>query len=128
MENEKIIEGLQMLKEALTTIGTPRLIIKDESFMEFAKVWLVKEVTNDPNWYVNGDSKSPTASINSSSINLHIRKGLGVNKVIFISKERLHRSGLPLIVSRVYTREYYDDVCDVLVGDKIPIAIDLDTE
>lgn len=124
MENEKIIEGLQMLKEALTTIGTPRLVIKNESFDEFVKIWLVKETIDEGPLY-NG-AKLP--SLNLSVTKLYIRKGLGVNKVIFVAKERLNTSGLKVLVSRVYTKEYYDDVCDVLVSDGIPIAIDLDTE
>lgn len=124
MENEKIIEGLQMLKEALTTIGTPRLVIKNESFDEFVKIWLVKE-TIDEGLLYNG-AKLP--SLNLSVTKLYIRKGLGVNKVIFVARERLNTSGLKVLVSRVYTKEYYDDVCDVLVSDGIPIAIDLDTE
>lgn len=124
MENEKIIEGLQMLKEALTTIGTPRLVIKNESFDEFVKIWLVKETIDEGPLY-NG-AKLP--SLNLSVTKLYIRKGLGVNKVIFVARERLNTSGLKVLVSRVYTKEYYDDVCDVLVSDGIPIAIDLDTE
>lgn len=124
MENEKIIEGLQMLKEALTTIGTPRLVIKNESFDEFVKIWLVKETIDEGLLY--NVAKLP--SLNLSVTKLYIRKGLGVNKVIFVARERLNTSGLKVLVSRVYTKEYYDDVCDVLVSDGIPIAIDLDTE
>jgi hypothetical protein len=124
MEIEKITEGLQMLREALTAIGTPRLIVKEESFEEFVKIWLVKETIDEAPLY-NG-VKLP--SMNLSVTKLYIRKGLGVNKVIFVARERLNTSGLKVLVSRVYTKEYYDDVCDVLVSDGIPIAIDLDTE
>lgn len=124
MEIEKITEGLQMLREALTAIGTPRLIVKEESFEEFAKLWLIRDPALSS--YITNGGKLP--SLNFSEKGLYVRKGLGIDRVIFIAKERLSVSGLPLMVSRVYTKEYYDDVCDVLVSDGIPIAIDLDTK
>lgn len=124
MEIEKITEGLQMLREALISIETPRLIIKSESFEEFVKTWLVKETIEEN--YIHGGGKLPP--LNFSHTKLYVRKGMGIKKVIFIASERLNISGLKVLVSRVYTKEYYDDVCDVLIGDGIPIAIDLDTE
>jgi len=125
MENEEKINtnpSDEAIREAIREAAGRRLIVRVDSFEEFSKIWLANNYPAVPGYM---GSAPPSNSLNFQSDRFFIRKGIGVNAVIFVVREKLPLTGIIVNTTIAYRKEHYDDVLDVLVKDGDPLEIDI---